>query len=406
MAQKSYLWTTGSAGDGASAYTRFDWTHIAKIFTACHAHQGVAPVPYNALTTTYISANTIRVQGGYALVDGKPYLNDSTLDITIPSAVGGGNTRIDRLVLRADWTAQTVRLYRLAGVDAASPTVPVLTQQNGSLWELPLYQCRVDTLGVVTLTDERVMSTIHPSGIAAATLTTSMFEDGSVTQPKLAANSVGTQQLIAANVTQAKMANNSVGTAQILDGNVTLAKMAANSVGSSQLVDGNVVLSKMAANSVGTSQLVDGAVTAAKILDGTISTAELADLAVTLSKLAADSVDDTKVGNRVPQFYRRQGGSATSWLVQGNTTYTPTTVRMQAGVYSHSTGGIAQSMDSGAVTFPVAFSQPPICLMVTKDPEANIAVTSTSTTQGFYTWQVLSTAIDIVDIIWLAIGPE
>lgn len=42
------------------------------------------------------------------------------------------------------------------------------------------------------------------------------------------------------SVTQAKMADNSVGTAEIIDANVTLPKLAANSVDASKIVDGSV----------------------------------------------------------------------------------------------------------------------------------------------------------------------
>lgn len=158
MTEKSYLWTTGGAGDGASTYTRADWSKISKILATCMGFEGVAPHWLLDLLGSVPGANTARINTGGAVVDGKPYDNDAAVDVTIPSAVGGGNTRIDRIVLRANWAAQTVRITRIAGTDAASPTAPVITQTSGTTYDIMLYQALVNTSGTVTLTDERVFA--------------------------------------------------------------------------------------------------------------------------------------------------------------------------------------------------------------------------------------------------------
>jgi len=113
MAQKSFFWTTSSAGDGATAYTRSDLSTAFAVLAAVHSHEGIAPSYLNALAATVPAANVVRINTGGAVVDGRPYINDAQVDISIPSAIGAGNTRIDRVVLRADWTAQTVRLTRI-----------------------------------------------------------------------------------------------------------------------------------------------------------------------------------------------------------------------------------------------------------------------------------------------------
>jgi hypothetical protein len=158
MTESSYWWTTGSAGDGASTYTRSDLALVAKILGACSSHEGVAPKWLNTLNATSPAVNTLRVQSGGALVDGKPYYNSANADVTIPSAVGAGNTRIDRVVLRANWTAQTVRLTRIAGTDAVSPSIPAITQNSGTTYDIPLYRVLVDTSGNCTVTDERIIA--------------------------------------------------------------------------------------------------------------------------------------------------------------------------------------------------------------------------------------------------------
>lgn len=74
-----------------------------------------------------------------------------------------------------------------------------------------------------------------------------------------------------------------------------------------------------------------------------------------------NSVDDTIAGDRVPQFYRRQGGSASNWNSPGSNNYTPGAVRIQSGVLPVAFSG--GSAYSGTVTFPVAFSDIPNCMV-------------------------------------------
>lgn len=132
---------------------------------------------------------------------------------------------------------------------------------------------------------------------------------------------------------------------------------------------------------------------------------------IPLAGHADNSVDDTKVGNRVPQFYRRQGGSATDWTTHGSTNRTPTAVRMQGGSIGL-TIALGNSIGEWAtLTFPAAFSYPP--LLFAQPEEAVIA---------FYAVEVQSLSgssvqlrlvipgthggTDTYPVHWLAIGPE
>ncbi|MCJ7532265.1 MAG: hypothetical protein MUO64_14705 [Anaerolineales bacterium] len=108
---------------------------------------------------------------------------------------------------------------------------------------------------------------------------------------------------------------------------------------------------------VTTAKIDNLAVTAGKIGALAVETAKINNLAVTLGKIDNDAVDDTKAGNRVPQFYRRQGGNATHWSIPGANNYTPTAVRMQGGQYNTDAGG------DRTITFPVAFSATPIVIV-------------------------------------------
>lgn len=105
--------------------------------------------------------------------------------------------------------------------------------------------------------------------------------DNSVTQAKMADNSVGTAELIAANVTEPKLADDSVSTRTIQDDAVTQANMAPNSVGSPEIIDGSVGNAELATDSVdqrvmallsvGTPELIDESVTTAKYADDSLT---------------------------------------------------------------------------------------------------------------------------------------
>ena len=229
MAEKSFLWTTDGTGDGAATYTRSDWSDIAEILTACHGAEGVAAGYLNSLAGTAPSLNAVWINTGAALVDGKPYLNTASKSTAIPSAVGGGNTRIDRIVLRATWgTTQTVRITRIAGTDAATPSAPAITQISKTTYDILLYRVLVNTAGTITLTDERVFGQVPTAGIA----------DLAVTSGKLAANAVIAGKVAngAINAT-AQIADNVISTAKIIDAAITLDKMANNSVDPQKIVN-------------------------------------------------------------------------------------------------------------------------------------------------------------------------
>jgi hypothetical protein len=497
MAEKSYWWTTGGAGDGASTYTRDDLAAVARILAACANYQGVAPGYLNQLSGSVPSANTVRINTGGAVVDGKPYYNNSTVDITIPSAVGTGNTRIDRIVLRADWTAQTVRIYRIAGTDAASPNAPAITQTSGSVYDIKLYQALVNTSGTVTLTDERDMavpqvdaSTViidsnkklavgaigisnisdnaitnakmrdsaatsvigrasgssgDPADIAAtadgqvlkrasgaltfAAIDASDLADGIISTTKIADSAVSSAKIGTGAVGSTQLADNSVTTSKIADSNVTAAKIANGAVGTTQLADSavttvkisdaNVTADKIASSAITETKIADNAVTTNKIADSNVTTGKIADLNVTTAKIANDAVDDTKVGNRVPQFYRRQGGSATDWSYPGTSNYTPTAVRMQAGAVQVTIPNGSYYADT-TVTFPQAFSQIPIVTISFSDANGatipnpydnnnNVIPTVINASSTQFTIRVMkqaSTTGHTYTLNWFAVGAE
>lgn len=99
------------------------------------------------------AATPVSIAAGIAFVAGMWYENDASTTLAIPTPAV--KPRRDRVVLRADWATQTIRLARLAGAEAATPTAPALTQTFGTTWEVSLATVYVTTGGVITVTDER-----------------------------------------------------------------------------------------------------------------------------------------------------------------------------------------------------------------------------------------------------------
>jgi hypothetical protein len=91
--------------------------------------------PLAVQETTIPSAN-VEIEIGAALVNGRFYETTAAVLVSV-AANASGNPRIDTIVLRIDYVAQTIRLVRLQGTPAGSPVRPTLTQ-NTTTWEMPL----------------------------------------------------------------------------------------------------------------------------------------------------------------------------------------------------------------------------------------------------------------------------
>lgn len=150
MAEISLPWSGTITGD-AGPYSDDDWSDMyRKLFTIDRTTQGVLLHYENEIEITG-GTSPISINTGAAIVDGKFYENDSSANIVVPTPAV--STRIDRIVLRKSWTAQTVRMTRIEGIEGGG--VPALTQNDGTTWDIPLYQVSITTGGNITLTDER-----------------------------------------------------------------------------------------------------------------------------------------------------------------------------------------------------------------------------------------------------------
>lgn len=154
MAETSIPWggqiALGDPGD-AGPYNDDQWSDIwNSLFCRDRTVEAVVADYLNELEVTGV-ASPLSVATGLGLVDGKWYLNNSPLGVVVPTPAGA--TRIDRIVLRKNWLAQTVRVTRIAGAEGGGP--PAITQTDGVTWDVPLAQISVTVLGVITVTDQR-----------------------------------------------------------------------------------------------------------------------------------------------------------------------------------------------------------------------------------------------------------
>jgi hypothetical protein len=83
-----------------------------EILAGCGYFEGVARNYKNNFITTVTGANTVSISTGGAMVDGHWYYNDAAVSVNIPSAVGSGNTRIDRIVIRCTWASYKAEIVR------------------------------------------------------------------------------------------------------------------------------------------------------------------------------------------------------------------------------------------------------------------------------------------------------
>lgn len=188
MAETSRLWNGSSIGDAIDApYDEDELADVLMSFTRAARltnKGGTFSSVDNGLAVTSPVSNTARLATGIAQVYGAWYRNSSTSDLTIPTPAS--STRIDRVVLRKDWTAQTVRFTRIAGVEGGSE--PALVQSAGTTWDIPLAKVSITTGGAITLTDER--EDISPAGLAGANAFDGLSATGSDRVQRYVPNSI------------------------------------------------------------------------------------------------------------------------------------------------------------------------------------------------------------------------
>lgn len=140
MAETSYFWSGTVTGDANNAeYNHLEYTKVYNKFLASDGVGYVIPGYANSLNVQASSpaAASVDVHTGAAMVQGFLYENDALNTLAVP-ANASGNPRIDRIVLRINFAAQTVRVALVQGSAAATPSLPTLTTVYGTTWEVSL----------------------------------------------------------------------------------------------------------------------------------------------------------------------------------------------------------------------------------------------------------------------------
>ena len=175
MTQTSMPWTGTTPGD-AGPYSAANWTRIWRNIIGVGSGAGVAgdsgllwgsgtaPDAGLSVTPNSPTGQSVIVTAGAALVNGTFYYNDASVVLSV-AANGSGNPRIDTVVLRKDFAAQTIRLAVKQGTPAASPVPPGMTQ-SGSTWEIPLADLTLAN-GFLTITTTLIAQRFLYANVAA-----------------------------------------------------------------------------------------------------------------------------------------------------------------------------------------------------------------------------------------------
>lgn len=145
------------------------------------------------------------------------------------------------------------------------------------------------------------------------TIVSTELADGSVTEEKLASNSVTGIKIVDGTITAGKLVEGIIVTKYLADGSVTSIKLADGSVTSTKLLDGVVVTDKIG----------DAAITEIKLADGSVTNGKLADFAVTADKIANATITDIQLADNSVISIKIQNGAVTeAKLADGSVTTT------------------------------------------------------------------------------------
>lgn len=154
VTQDSIFWPTSDIGDGlATGYTSDQWQWAMRMMWLNDpTTQGVSQGYLNELELTNPAGTVVRVATGGAIVYGFPFRSTTDVDLTLFTPVIG--TTGYRVVLRADWATQTVRIVLLQSADGVA-AAPAATQTAGVTWEISLGGGTITVAPVVAIQDVR-----------------------------------------------------------------------------------------------------------------------------------------------------------------------------------------------------------------------------------------------------------
>lgn len=115
---------------GDRRYNAFDWAE----YFACLVGNGVFGSPADCLKISAGENMQVYAAAGGAWINGFHYANTTRLALALPTPDGVLN-RIDRIVVRWNFSERTINLKAKSSALASKPTAPAL-QRDASIWEL------------------------------------------------------------------------------------------------------------------------------------------------------------------------------------------------------------------------------------------------------------------------------
>lgn len=147
-------------------YKAEDWAWYFATFIA----NGIFPKPSNGLQVIAHNGMEIRVNMGYAFINGYAFRNPAGKSVTLDTAEGALH-RVDRVVVRWDAPQRDVYIAVLKGVPSAKPVAAAVTR-NTEIWELALADIYVGKgvtrIQTANITDQRFNSAV--CGIVTGTV--------------------------------------------------------------------------------------------------------------------------------------------------------------------------------------------------------------------------------------------
>ena len=129
-----------ATGDGADV-SESKWSAMARLWLT----SGVVPGYGNELALTPAGGLTVDLNTGTAWVAGHYYENDAAgLNVALDAA-DGSNPRIDIIVIRVDWIANTIDAGFVKGTPGATPAAPLPLTRDSATWEIEVGRITVDT---------------------------------------------------------------------------------------------------------------------------------------------------------------------------------------------------------------------------------------------------------------------
>lgn len=161
MAETSIFWPTTGVGDGASPYTSTQLITWIRRMLGNGVHQG-----YGGELAISGATSPLSMAYGAAVVNGFPYDAQAPGPYTIAIPPSGSGTTGHSVVLRADWTTQTVRLAVRSSADN-NPAFPAVVVNEGVVSEILLAHVSAAVGGALTVIDARDFLYYHTKVNAA-----------------------------------------------------------------------------------------------------------------------------------------------------------------------------------------------------------------------------------------------